>query len=95
MEEITRNLVEEKGHTHDDCRHAEALRDVKNAVRKISHDLSQPIMLLQGYLELLELEKFAFDKDSVNRFFDILKNQLDIFNILNEKLRAISVPVQK
>ena len=94
MEKCSKHFVGKEDCALNDCRHAVVLKDIKNAVRKLSHDLSQPIMLLEGHLELLTMEKCVLDEDGVDRFVGIIKKQMNVLHDLHRKLRAIVAPAQ-
>ena len=94
METCSEYFGEKEACAANDCRHAAALRDIICAVRKLSHELSQPIMLLEGHLELLMLVKCTLDKDSVDRFIDIVRKQMEALHLLHTRLRAIVAPAQ-
>jgi len=94
MEKHSEHIMERKACAPNECRHAAALREIKNAVRKFSHELSQPIMLLEGHLELLVLEKCILDENGIDQFVDIIKKQMDVLHNIHRELRESVAPVQ-
>jgi len=74
------------------CRHLVALKDIKETIRKISHDLSQPIMVVQGYLELINLGKYGSDADSMNQTLLYIADQMESLNIIIRRLKDAVCP---
>jgi signal transduction histidine kinase len=71
----------------DDCRHRKALKNVKADVRKIYHDLGQPLMVIQGYLELIELKKLDNDSQVMEQIMAAVSSQLGALQEIQERLK--------
>lgn len=72
-----------------ECRHLTALKHVKTNVRKISHELSQPLMVIQGYLELFELGKFGDDAVSMKGVLECVAGQMGMIQEIHGKLKEM------
>lgn len=70
-----------------DCRHRMALKNLTANVRKIYHDLGQPLMVIQGYLELLELKKLDNDAESMEQIMAAVSSQLGAIQEIQERLK--------
>jgi signal transduction histidine kinase len=76
------------------CRHQAALKDLKASVRKVYHDLCQPLMVVQGYLELFELNKIDNDMESVEQIMAAVSTQLGALQEIQRRLMEAIKPKQ-
>ena len=76
----------------DECRHLETLNNVRTNIRNISHELSQPLMVIQGYLELIELGKFSADVDNMKRVLENVAGQMCKLQEIQGRLKEALQP---
>ena len=50
----------------------------KNSVQKMTHDLSNKLMILEGYVTLMQLDKKHINPDTIQKLANILANASDI-----------------
>jgi len=50
----------------------------KNSVQKMTHDLSNKLMILEGYVTLMQLDKKHINPDTIQNLANILTNASDI-----------------
>ena len=83
----------ESEHRSDgECRNLTALKHIKTTVRNFSHELSQPLMVIQGHLELLEHGQVRADAESLNHVLENIAGQMDTIRELLGRLKAAIQP---
>ena len=50
----------------------------KNSVQTMAHDLSNKLMILEGYVTLMQLDKKHINPDTIQKLANILANASDI-----------------
>ncbi|MGK0382605.1 MAG: sensor histidine kinase regulating citrate/malate metabolism [Flavobacteriales bacterium] len=50
----------------------------KNSVQTMTHDLSNKLMILEGYVTLMQLDKKHINPDTIQNLANILTNATDI-----------------
>lgn len=50
----------------------------KNSVQTMAHDLSNKLMILEGYVTLMQLDKKHINPDTIQNLANILTNASDI-----------------
>lgn len=92
MKEITEMKTDGQHCGENECRHLTTLKHVKTNIRKISHELSQPLMVIQGYLELMELGKFSDDVDGLKHVLKSVAGQMGALQKIHDRLKEVTKP---
>jgi signal transduction histidine kinase len=72
-----------------ECACSASLKEFKKTVSKISHEMSQPLMVIQGYLELLELGKVQADPKGMEQALNCVSVQVDKLTEIYGTLRKV------
>lgn len=73
----------------EDCRHRTSLKYITENGRKIYHEMCQPMMVMQGYLELVELGKYDTDVESMKQILATVMGQLQTLQGIQMRLKDV------
>lgn len=78
----------------DNCVHLDQLRYVKASIRKASHEMSQSLMVMHGYLELFKMGKYGQDVDSMKQILASFYKQMEALLEIQKMIKEAVCPKQ-